>query len=175
MAKELVKQGCDVSICSRIGAPLANMAKKLGIKLYDIQEPPGFKKGDGQWLINGQNGLEPSKPNTIYKVQDVKFDILHLNHKPVTEHLLKFYPNVHTICTIHSEVLDLERPVVNEQIKKYDPECIYIKKWLPHLKNIDHKILYKWSTVGDTKIHPLPIFDHKERYQEWINMCSRVK
>lgn len=136
MAKELVKQGCDVSICSKIGAPLANMAKKLGIKLYDIQEPPGFKKGDGQWLINGPKGLEPSKPNTIYKVQDIKFDILHLNHKPVTEHLLKFFPNTNSICTIHSEVIDLELPVVNEQIKKYIAIRPEIKDFLIEKHNI---------------------------------------
>lgn len=62
----------------------------------------------------------------------------------------------------------------NEMIKKYDPECIYIKKWLPHLKDIDNKILYKWEKLGDEKLHPKPIFDLKERYQEWIDLCSKV-
>lgn len=62
----------------------------------------------------------------------------------------------------------------NEQIKKYDKECIYIKKWLPHLKDVDNFTLYKWSESGDKKLHPLPIFDPKERYQEWITMCGKV-
>ena len=62
----------------------------------------------------------------------------------------------------------------NEQIKKYDRDCKYIKKWLPHLENIDNSVLYKWSKLGNKSIHPLPIFDPKERYKEWINLCSKA-
>jgi deoxyribodipyrimidine photo-lyase len=63
----------------------------------------------------------------------------------------------------------------NGQIKKYDPDCKYIKKWLPHLKDIDNFTLYKWSDLGDSKIHPLPIFNPVERYKEWIQLCGKVK
>lgn len=63
----------------------------------------------------------------------------------------------------------------NEQIKKYDPGCKYIKKWLPHLKDIDNNTLYKWSTIGNKLLHPLPMFDAKERYQEWMQLCANVK
>jgi deoxyribodipyrimidine photo-lyase len=62
--------------------------------------------------------------------------------------------------------------VSNEMIKKWDPECEYIKKWLPHLKDIDNKTLYKWDTLFKEDIHPKPIFDSKERYQEWIKLCK---
>ena len=62
--------------------------------------------------------------------------------------------------------------ISNEMIKKWDPECIYIKKWLPHLKDIDNKILYKWDTQYNEKIHPKPIFNTKERYMEWIELCK---
>ena len=63
--------------------------------------------------------------------------------------------------------------ISNEMIKKYDYGCYYIKKWLPHLKDIDNKILYKWDIHGDIKIHPIPIFDQRERYQEWISLCGK--
>ncbi len=62
--------------------------------------------------------------------------------------------------------------VSNIMIKKWDPDCIYIKKWLPHLKDIDNKILYNWDTKFNDNIHPGPIFDHKKRYEEWIKLCS---
>jgi len=62
--------------------------------------------------------------------------------------------------------------VSNLMIKKWDPNCEYIKKWLPHLANIDNKILYNWDTKFDEKIHPKPIFDSKNRYQEWISLCK---
>ncbi len=62
--------------------------------------------------------------------------------------------------------------ISNTMIKKWDPDCEYIKKWLPHLKNIDNKIIYNWDTKFDQKIHPGPIFDPKKRYQEWISKCK---
>jgi hypothetical protein len=119
LAKALVKKNCDVTICSNIGNPMASLAQKHGIKLSTIQEPPGFKLGDGKWELIGPEGKTTSQPNTIYKLSDVNFDIIHLNHKPITEHLLKLYPDVPTICSIHSEVISLEEPVISNQIKKY--------------------------------------------------------
>jgi deoxyribodipyrimidine photo-lyase len=62
--------------------------------------------------------------------------------------------------------------ISNLMIKKWDPECIYIKKWLPHLNTIDNKILYNWDTKYDITIHPAPIFNHKSRYEEWIKKCT---
>lgn len=141
MAKELVKKGCEVSICSNIGLPLSKMATNLGIKLYGLQEPPGFKMGDGKWLIQGPQGFQPTEPNKIYKVQDVKFDVLHLNHKPITEHLLRFYPETDTICTIHSEVLELEVPVIHPQIKKYIAIRPEIKDLLIEKHNIPSEMI----------------------------------
>jgi len=119
LAKELVSQGCDVSVCSTLGDPIARKAHAHGIKLFNIQEPPGYKLGDGEWVLNTPNGQVKSVKNHLYKIQDVQFDVLHLNHKPITEHLLKLYPDTDTICSIHSEVIDLEHPIINPQIKKY--------------------------------------------------------
>jgi len=62
--------------------------------------------------------------------------------------------------------------ISNEMIKKWDPNCIYIKKWLPHLKDVDNNILYKWDIKYNEKIHPKPIFNTKERYNEWIELCK---
>jgi deoxyribodipyrimidine photo-lyase len=62
--------------------------------------------------------------------------------------------------------------ISNLMIKKWDPECIYIKRWLPHLVTIDNKILYNWDTKNNPSVHPKPIFDHKTRYAEWIEMCK---
>lgn len=62
--------------------------------------------------------------------------------------------------------------ISNIMIKKWDPDCIYIKQWLPHLANIDNKILYNWDTKYDQSIHPKPIFNPKTRYIEWIELCK---
>ncbi len=121
LAKELIKQGCEVSVASAIGEPMVSLAHRAGIKMYSIQEPPGFKLGDGKWgLKNPHTGqIEVTKENTLYKVSNEIFDIIHCNHKPITEHLLRLYPDTDTLCTIHSEVIALEEPVLSPQIKKY--------------------------------------------------------
>ncbi len=130
LAKELIKQGCDVTVCSQIGGDLSRKAKLYGIKLASIQEPPGYKLGDGKWGLNTPDGVHTSQQGQLYKIEDVKFDILHLNHKPITEHLLKLYPNVEAICSIHSEVIELEHPVIHPQIKKYIAIRPEIKEYL---------------------------------------------
>ncbi len=63
----------------------------------------------------------------------------------------------------------------NRMISKFDPECEYIKKWLPHLSNVPNKEIIKWNDVIAEKynnIHPAPIFDHKIKYKEWIDLCD---
>jgi len=141
LAKELIKQGCEVSVCSQLGDPLARKAHAAGIKLYNIQEPPGYKMGDGKWTLNTPNGPIVSVPNNLYKIQDIQFDVLHLNHKPITEHLLRLFPDTETICTIHSEVIDLEHPVIHPQIKKYVAIRPEIKEFLIDRFNISSDMI----------------------------------
>jgi len=119
LAKGLVKQGCDVSVCSQLGEPMATKAKKLGINLYNLSEPPNYKLGDGKWGVNTPSGVVASELNKLYKVGDKRFDVLHLNHKPITDFMLRLYPEIPAICTIHSEVIQLEEPVISDSIKKY--------------------------------------------------------
>jgi glycosyltransferase involved in cell wall biosynthesis len=156
LAKSLVKQNCDVTICSNIGNPMANLAKQFGIKLASIQEPPGFKLGDGKWELTSSQGKVLSQENTLYKLSEANFDILHLNHKPVTEHLLRVYPNTPTVCSIHSEVINLEEPVISEQIKKYIAIRPEIKEYITktfHLSEESVDVIY--NPIDSNKFKPV--------------------
>jgi len=156
LAKQLKKLGHDVSICSHIGEPLLSLSNKLGIKMYNIQEPPGYKLGDGKWLLNTQNGETPSLPNTLYKVQDINFDIIHLNHKPVTEHLVRFYPETPIICSIHSEVISLEEPMILPQIKKYIAIRPEIKEYIVNKFGVDENMVSViYNPIDENKFKPI--------------------
>lgn len=155
LAKQLKKLGHDVSICSSIGEPLSSLSHKLGIKMFNIQEPPGYKLGDGKWVLNTPNGPVPSAPNTLYKIQDINFDIIHLNHKPVTEHLLRFYPETPVVCSIHSEVISLEEPVLSPQIKSYIAIRPEIKNYIVNKFGVDENIVSViYNPIDDTKFKP---------------------
>tara|TARA_Y100000385_G_scaffold80315_1_gene81888 strand:+ start:9571 stop:11208 length:1638 start_codon:yes stop_codon:yes gene_type:complete len=120
LAKELSKQNCEVHIISQIGPKMVKRIEKYGVKCFNLQIPPGFKMGDGKWGLNTPEGLKPSEEGKLYKISDVKYDILHINHKPIGEHLLKLYPKIPAINTVHSEVIPkLEEPVIHENVKKY--------------------------------------------------------
>ena len=141
LAKQLIKEGCDVSICSTIGEPLLSDAHKLGVKMYPLKEPPGFKLGDGKWHLKSANGDVVSEENTLYKLSDISFDIIHLNHKPVTEHLMRLYPDTPMICSIHSEVISLEEPVISPQIKRYIAIRPEIKEYIVNNFGVDSSVV----------------------------------
>jgi hypothetical protein len=95
------------------------MAKRQGIKCLSFEQSPGFKLGDGQWGITTDKGFQPSQPNVMYRVSEVNYDIIHMQHKPVAERMIQFYPEIDKIYSIHSEVIELEDPIKHESIKKY--------------------------------------------------------
>lgn len=67
--------------------------------------------------------------------------------------------------------------VSNINLKKYDKDCKYIKRWLPHLNEIKNKDLYYWDEKIANKygnIHPAPMFNASERFGEWIDFCFQL-
>lgn len=65
------------------------------------------------------------------------------------------------------------------QSKSYDPNCEYIKKWIPELENVNNKDIHEWDKkYKDYKNikYPEPIVDHKKErlntlkvYKKYIN------
>ena len=141
LAKNLISLGHRVSVLSEIGGPLTDMANKIGIKTFSFQEPPGFKMGDGKWGVNTPNGVQQSQPNMLYKISDTNFDIIHVQHEPVTNMIIQMYPDVEKISTIHSEVIDLENPVKHESIKRYIAIRPEIKEKIVDQDNIDESLV----------------------------------
>ena len=119
LAKGLKKLNCDVTVLSDINGPLSSLAKQQGIKSLPFSDAPGYKLGDGKWGLNTPQGPQPSQPNVMYKIGEVDYDIIHTQHTPVTNQMCQMYPKIDKISTIHSEVIELENPVINETIKKY--------------------------------------------------------
>jgi deoxyribodipyrimidine photo-lyase len=65
--------------------------------------------------------------------------------------------------------------ISNKNIRKFDPNCDYIKKWIPELKNMNIKTLINWNreTYDKFLIHVPPMFDDpRKKYQEWIEACN---
>jgi glycosyltransferase involved in cell wall biosynthesis len=155
LSKNLIKLNCNVTIvASETNGPLVSIAEKLGVKVKNIKESPGYKLGDGKWMLNTQNGQEISKPNQYYKMSEVNFDIIHCQHKPIVDVLNMLYPTIDKICTIHSEVIDLENPVIHPTIKKYIAIRPEIKDQIVNKFGIDENLVEViYNPVDETKFY----------------------
>lgn len=62
------------------------------------------------------------------------------------------------------------------QSKKFDPECKYIKKWLPAFKKLDKKVIHNWNTNFDKypEIYHKPIIDHSNARKKTLNTYKRI-
>jgi glycosyltransferase involved in cell wall biosynthesis len=107
LSRELVKQGCDVTVISTVvGEPLSSKAKKSGVKVFSITNAPNY-------ALDKDNNFQFIK-------NEKEFDVIHINHKPIGELILKLYPNTPAIMHIRSEVIPVfEEPIINPNIKRY--------------------------------------------------------
>ena len=155
LSKNLVKLNCDVTVvAAETNGPLVRLAEKNGVKVKNIKEAPGFKLGDGKWILKTERGQEVSKPNQYYKMSELNFDIIHCQHKPIVDVLNMLYPNVDKICTIHSEVIDLENPVIHPSIKKYIAIRPEIKEHIVNKFGINENLVdVVYNPVDETKFY----------------------
>jgi deoxyribodipyrimidine photo-lyase len=62
-----------------------------------------------------------------------------------------------------------------EQAKNCDPDCEYIKQWVPELKDVPVKDILNWETTyteyKDTK-YPKPIVDYKKQKELALKMLG---
>ena len=57
------------------------------------------------------------------------------------------------------------------QISKYDNNCLYIKKWVPELKDMSDKEIKKWEECySNYNIYIKPIVDYKESRKRALKM-----
>lgn len=60
------------------------------------------------------------------------------------------------------------------QSKKFDPNCRYIKKWVPELKDVNNKDIHKWDIKHtDYNLYVKPIVDHKETREKTLKMFKK--
>ena len=59
------------------------------------------------------------------------------------------------------------------QSEEHDPDCIYIKTWIPELETLEPKIIHNWETecINNKDIkYPKPICDYKEQKDKCLKM-----
>lgn len=63
------------------------------------------------------------------------------------------------------------------QSEKYDPDAVYIKKWIPELKDVPAKIIHKWDKTHidyDKIDYPAPIVDYASQKEKVLKAYKNV-
>jgi glycosyltransferase involved in cell wall biosynthesis len=133
LAKNLSKQGHKITIASyRVGDPLVSLVKEYGVECCNINFIP-----------------------------NESYDLIHCQHEPVTQLLIEKFPNTPKICSIHSEVISLENPVIHPSIKKYIAIRDSIKDYLINTYHIDSSMIdVIYNPIDRTKFYPKETKDH---------------
>jgi deoxyribodipyrimidine photo-lyase len=62
------------------------------------------------------------------------------------------------------------------QSKEHDPDCEYIKKWIPELKNIPNEVIHNWDkeyeNFKNVTKYPKPIVDYVEQKEKALKMYN---
>jgi deoxyribodipyrimidine photo-lyase len=64
-----------------------------------------------------------------------------------------------------------------EQAKNYDPDCEYIKKWIPELNEVPEKDILNWDSeyLNYKKInYPKPIVDYSDQKKKALEMYEKI-
>lgn len=125
LANKLMQLDCEVHVISaHLGGPLTDQAVKNGIKVHHLSNPP---------------------------MED--FDIIHTQHVPITQNLIAIYPNIKKISTIHSEVIDLEQPVLHPTIHRFIAIRPEIKEYLKNFQIPAENIEVIYNPIDETRFY----------------------
>lgn len=62
------------------------------------------------------------------------------------------------------------------QQKKFDPQCVYIKRWVLELNNSEPKIIHHWYKQFDASVgYPQPIVNHEQVAKKTIELYKNLK
>jgi deoxyribodipyrimidine photo-lyase len=60
------------------------------------------------------------------------------------------------------------------QAVKFDPDCLYIKKWIPELKNTSVETIHNWHKQKKASAaYPLPCVDHAQEAKKTLGDYTR--
>ena len=79
-----------------------------------------------------------------------------MQHKPVAERMIQFYPEIDKVYSIHSEVIELEDPIKHKSIKKYIAIRPEIKDYIVTKFEIpEEEVEIIYNPVDNEKFKPI--------------------
>jgi deoxyribodipyrimidine photo-lyase len=61
-----------------------------------------------------------------------------------------------------------------EQSKKNDPDCVYIKQWVPELADVENRKIHNWYKDFDKSVYVEPIVDYSEQKKKVLAAYKKI-
>jgi hypothetical protein len=141
MSQDVISKGHSVTLVSEIDESLTSKLKTMKLKLNSLNEPPGFKMGDGVWFVNTPEGKVVSQPNNIYKISETNFDVIIVKDTLVANHMCNLYPETEKIVlTTYNDTTKLmshESIIYDINFDKFISEGSFVDKIYEVVNRVD--------------------------------------
>ena len=141
MSQDIISKGHSVTLVSEIDESLTSKLKTMKLKLNSLNEPPGFKMGDGVWFVNTPEGKVVSQPNNIYKISETNFDVIIVKDTLVANHMCNLYPETEKIVlTTYNDTTKLmshESIIYDINFDKFISEGSFVDKIYEVVNRVD--------------------------------------
>jgi hypothetical protein len=94
LIENLQENKCFVSLISENTKEINLKLSKKNIHCYDLNNPPGYKIGDGKWSLNTPNGVQVSQEGMLYKVSEIPFDIILNQDLKSSNKIIRLYSDI---------------------------------------------------------------------------------
>ena len=89
---QIKKFGHTVTVCCDHKDVDKKLLVRKGVDIFPLSSPPGFKMGDGEWAISSPTGPKQTEKGKLYKMKEVKFDLIHTTDNRLMEYTKNFFP-----------------------------------------------------------------------------------
>ena len=141
MSQDVISKGHSVTLVSEIDESQTSKLKTMKLKLNSLNEPPGFKMGDGVWFVNTPEGKVVSQPNNIYKISETNFDVIIVKDTLVANHMCNLYPETEKIVlTAYNDTTKLmshESIIYDINFDKFISEGSFVDKIYEVVNRVD--------------------------------------
>ena len=123
LGSELTKLDVNIGVVSKFNRLDITKCKRSGVRAYSLQEPPGFKIGDGKFAIQTQNGPVVSEVNKLYKVSASQYNVIVSEDQELISSYKQMYPECKFVNTNSDEFITMEKTPENYKklfIKTYN-------------------------------------------------------
>lgn len=113
LAGELNKENCLVSVVSNYTAKDIMLGKRNKARLFSIEEPPFFRRGDGRFHVSTSQGPQISEVGKMYKVGMADFDVIFTTNYEILNAYKSMYPECKFVDIDSDEYMNMEKTPEN--------------------------------------------------------------